>query len=62
MLLEQTISNTYYLLLELKDASNIVLNLSESRSKGRAIVVVVGPTAFVNICQIVFDLHFANPH
>ena len=54
--------NVYYLLLELKDASNIVLNSSESRSNGRAIVVVVGPTAFVYICQNMFDLHFANSH
>ena len=31
---------------ELKDANNIVLNSPESRSDGRAIVVVVGPTAW----------------
>ena len=55
-------NNFYYLLPELKDASNIVLNSSESRSNGRAIVVVVGPTAFVYIYQNVFDLNFANPH
>ena len=48
--------------LELKDASNIVLNSSESRSNGRAIVVVVGPAAFVYICQNLFDLYFANSH
>ena len=47
---------------ELKDVCNIVLNSSESRSNGRAIVVVVGPTAFVYIYQNVFDLYSANPH
>ena len=62
MLLKQTISITYYLLPELKDLSNIVLNSSESRSNGRAIVVVVRPTTFVYICQNVLDLHFANSH
>ena len=61
-------NNFYYLYLlsinkpELKDVSNIVMSSSESRSNGRAIVVVVGPTAFVYICQNVFDLHFANLH
>ena len=54
VLLKQTISITYI--------CNIVLNSSDSRSNGRAIVVVVGPTAFVYICQNVVDLHFANPH
>ena len=33
---------------------------SDSKSNGRAIVVVIGPTAVVYICQSVFDLHFAN--
>ena len=47
---------------QLIDASNIVMNSSESRSNGRATVVVVGPTVFVYICQNVFDLYFANPH
>ena len=54
--------NFYYLLPELKDVSNIVMNSSQSRSNGRAIVVVVGPTALVFICQNVFDLLFANLH
>ena len=39
-----------------------MLNSSASRSNGQPIVVVVGQTAFVYICQNVFDLHFANPH
>ena len=61
-------NNFYYLYLlsinkpELKRVSTIVMNSSESRSNGRAIVVVVGPTAFVNICQNVFDLRFTNLH
>ena len=35
---------------ELKDASNIVLNSSESRSNGLAIVAVVGQTKTCSIC------------
>ena len=59
----------YYLYLssiirpEIKDASNIVLNSSDSRSNRRAIAVVVEPTTdFVYIYQNVFDFHFANPY
>ena len=63
--LKKTTSITYTCMLsiikpELKDASDKVLNLSESRSNGRAIVG--GSTAFVYICQNVFDSHFTNLH